>query len=48
MELAGKLDLAKENYEIAIEKGTASKDANLAIFKEHLDKVTKKIQETDS
>ena len=47
-EAAGKLDLAKKNYEIAVKKGTESKDANLAIYQEHLDKVTKKLTNTGS
>lgn len=47
-EAAGKLDLAKENYEMAIKIGTKLKDNNLAIFKEHLDNVSKKISSNKS
>ena len=42
-ESAGKLDLAKQNYEKAVQRGTELNDNNLEIYKEHLDKVTKKI-----
>ena len=42
-EAAGKLNLAKENYEIAIKIGTKFKDRNLAVYKEHLEKVSKKL-----
>jgi predicted alpha/beta superfamily hydrolase len=47
-EAASKLDLAKENYEIAVKKGTESDDNNLAIYKEHLDNVTKKLNDNQS
>jgi predicted alpha/beta superfamily hydrolase len=47
-EAAGKLDLAKENYQKAIKIGTESKDRNLAIYKEHLENVSKKINEAKS
>ena len=47
-EAAGKQDLARNNYQIAVEKGTESGDNNLAVDKEHLEKVTKKIQEVKS
>jgi predicted alpha/beta superfamily hydrolase len=47
-EAAGEFELAKENYEKAIEIGTKLKDRNLAIYKEHLDNVTNKINESKS
>jgi predicted alpha/beta superfamily hydrolase len=47
-EAAGKLDLAKKNYAIAVKKGAESGNNNLAIYKEHLDKVTKKLSDSDS
>jgi predicted alpha/beta superfamily hydrolase len=47
-EAAGKLDLAKKNYEMAVKKGTESENANLAIYKEHLNKVTKELTNTGS
>jgi tetratricopeptide (TPR) repeat protein len=47
-EAAGKLDLARKNYQIAVEKGTETGNNNLAIYKEHLDKVTKKLHEVKS
>jgi len=47
-EAAGKLELAKKNFEIAIKKGTELNDRNLAIYKEHLDKVTKKLNDSES
>jgi len=47
-EAAGKLELAKKNYEIAVKKGEESENANLAIYKEHLDKVIKKLNNTGS
>ncbi|MEE4312101.1 MAG: alpha/beta hydrolase-fold protein [candidate division KSB1 bacterium] len=43
-EAAGKFDLAKKNYEIAVEKGTETDDQNLGIYKEHLDKIIQKIE----
>jgi predicted alpha/beta superfamily hydrolase len=42
-EAAGKLESAKKNYEMAIKLGTKLNDNNLAIYKEHLEKLTKKI-----
>jgi len=47
-EAAGKLELAKKNYKIAIKKGTELDDNNLAIYKEHLDNVTKKLSKSES
>jgi uncharacterized protein len=47
-EAAGQLELAMKNYKIAIEKGSESSDNNLAIYKEHLEKVTQKINESKS
>jgi len=47
-EAAGNLELARKNYEIAVEKGIESNNNNLAIYKEHLEKVTKKINNTES
>jgi predicted alpha/beta superfamily hydrolase len=47
-EAAGKLELAKKNYEIAVEKGTKSNNNNLAIYKEHLDNVIKKLNDNES
>ena len=47
-EASGKFELAIKNYEIAIQKGKESGDNNLAIYKEHLDKVTKKLNDTKS
>jgi tetratricopeptide (TPR) repeat protein len=47
-EAAGKLDLARKNYQIAVKKGTESADNNLAIYKEHLDNVTKKLNSAKS
>jgi predicted alpha/beta superfamily hydrolase len=47
-EAAGKLDLARKNYQIAVEKGKKTNHINLAIYKEHLDKVTRKLQDKDS
>ncbi len=47
-EAAGKLELAKKNYEIAVNKGTESGNNNLAIYKEHLDNVTKKLNDNES
>jgi tetratricopeptide (TPR) repeat protein len=43
-EAAGELELAKENYEIAVNKATDLNDDNLAIYKQHLVKITKKLQ----
>ena len=39
----GKLDLAKQNCEKAIEVGTRTNDRNLDQFKDHLKKVTEKM-----
>jgi predicted alpha/beta superfamily hydrolase len=47
-EAAGELDLAKKNYKIAVKKGTESENINLAIYKEHLDNVIKKINNKES
>lgn len=47
-EAAGKLDLAMKSYQIAVEKGTETGNNNLAIYKEHLEKVTIKIKEDKS
>ncbi len=47
-EAAGKLDLAKKNYQIAIDKGSISNDNNLAIYKEHLENVAKKLNDKKS
>jgi predicted alpha/beta superfamily hydrolase len=47
-EAAGELELAKENYKKAIKIGTELNDRNLAIYKEHLNNVSKKISEAKS
>jgi predicted alpha/beta superfamily hydrolase len=47
-EAAGKLEMAKKNYEIAVKKGTKINDRNLAIYKEHLDKVIAKLNNSES
>jgi tetratricopeptide (TPR) repeat protein len=44
-EAAGKLDLAMENYQIAVEKASESANNNLAIYKQHLEKVADKLSE---
>jgi predicted alpha/beta superfamily hydrolase len=40
---SGQLELAKKNFEIAIENGKKTKDQNLKAYKEHLDIVTKEL-----
>jgi predicted alpha/beta superfamily hydrolase len=47
-EAAGELELARENYRMAIKIGTKLKDNNLAIYKEHLDKLNIKLQDLNS
>jgi predicted alpha/beta superfamily hydrolase len=47
-EAAGKLEIAKKNYEIAVKKGAESGNNNLVIYKEHLDNVTKKLNDNKS
>jgi len=47
-ESAGKLELAKKNYEIAVKKGIKSDNQNLAVYKDHLDKVKKKLNDPKS
>jgi predicted alpha/beta superfamily hydrolase len=47
-EAAGQLELAKKNYEIAVKKGSVLNDNNLEIYKQHLVKITKKLQEDAS
>ena len=47
-EAAGNLESAKKYYEIAIKKGTESENNNLAIYKKHLDNVTKKLNDNES
>jgi tetratricopeptide (TPR) repeat protein len=47
-EAAGKLELAKENYEKAVKRGAEIEDANLAIYKEHLAKVKEKMNKDSS
>ena len=43
-EAAGKFDLAKKNYQIAVEKGTEENNNNLAIYREHLENISIKLQ----
>jgi predicted alpha/beta superfamily hydrolase len=47
-EAADKLKLAKENYEMAIKIGAKLNDNNLAIYKDHLENVTKKLDNNKS
>jgi predicted alpha/beta superfamily hydrolase len=47
-EAAGNLESAKKNYQIAVERGTISGNNNLVVYKEHLDNVTKKLQNNES
>lgn len=47
-EAAGKLKLAAKNYKLAIQKGTSVNEATLAIYKQHLDNVTKKLNGNES
>ncbi len=47
-EAAGELELAKKNYQIAVEKGTESGNNNLAVYEEHLDNVTQKLNKAKS
>ena len=47
-EAAGKLKLAAKNYELAIQKGKSVNEATLAIYKQHLDNVTKKLNNNES
>ena len=48
LEAAGELDLAKKNYETAVKIGSERKDNNLPVYKEHLEKVTKKLPDKES
>lgn len=42
-EANNQLDLAKQNYELAVKKAMAAKDPNLGIFQAHFDNVRKKL-----
>ena len=45
-EAMGGFSKARENYELAVEKGTAIDDSNLAIYHDHLRRVQEKLEGT--
>ena len=45
-EAAGKLEVAKENYEIAVKNAAESGHRSLAIYKQHLNNVINKLNDS--
>lgn len=48
LEADGQMELARLNCELAVKKGTEANDPNLQLYKDHLEKVNKKISEGEN